>query len=78
MSTSTGPRRVVGGSAAEEMEEREKLVCLAKLAEQAERYNDEGSHSRALCLIIMPRRTGLQSLALFSVPFILGKSVASS
>ncbi|AQK49071.1 14-3-3-like protein GF14 epsilon [Zea mays] len=35
-----GPGRVVGrGSAAEEMEEREKLVCLAKLAEQAERYD---------------------------------------
>lgn len=36
------------GSAAEEMEEREKLVCLAKLAEQAERYDGEGSRSRAL------------------------------
>lgn len=45
-----GPGRVVGrGSAAEEMEEREKLVCLAKLAEQAERYDGEGSRSRALC-----------------------------
>jgi hypothetical protein len=25
------------------MEEREKVVCLAKLAEQAERYDGEGS-----------------------------------
>jgi hypothetical protein len=26
------------------MEEREKVVCLAKLAEQAERYDGKGSH----------------------------------
>jgi hypothetical protein len=26
------------------MEEREKIVCLAKLAEQAERYDGKGSH----------------------------------
>jgi hypothetical protein len=36
-----------GGSAAEEMVQREKLVCLAKLAEQAERYDGEGSRSCA-------------------------------
>ena len=34
------------------MEEREKVVCLAKLAEQAERYDGKGSHPPvAPCLV---------------------------
>jgi hypothetical protein len=36
------------------MEEREKVVCLAKLAEQAERYDGKGSHLLvAPCLMLV-------------------------
>lgn len=46
------------------MEEREKVVCLAKLAEQAERY--DGKESRCLFAALS-----------FLVPLHLGKSVCA-
>jgi hypothetical protein len=46
---STGRHAGRKGSAVEGMEEGEKVVCLAKLAEQAERYDGEGSVCPVLC-----------------------------
>jgi hypothetical protein len=40
------------GSTVEGMEEREKVVCLAKLAEQAERYDGEGSVRPSVCPVL--------------------------
>lgn len=57
----------------EEMEEREKVVCLAKLAEQAERYDGKGSHPPGSALL-----DALSAVPSFLVPCILGKSVLCS